>query len=218
MPEAAVGAKPTIGRSFTTGLLALAVFSVGCVPVLVEKADTVLTIRAVKTPDSEPIPVGFDFADSRADENGLVILARGHFPREHETWIFWYLLFTTSHPYPDYDRLLRVTCPPEEDHTFSRDCRVQLLLPCGWPSPASRRDLAAYEAELPLTIHRRKRTVSFELSDVRLVSPVTSNQSVQLSGRVLANHRGDAPWFGEYITDFDELWDAALSSDGKPVE
>ncbi|MBN1514634.1 MAG: hypothetical protein JXB13_21645 [Phycisphaerae bacterium] len=204
--------------SFTTGLVALAVFSVGCVPVLVDKADTVLTIRAVETPDSASIPVGFDFADSRADEDGLVILARGHFPREHETWIFWYPLFTTSHPYPDYDRLLRVTCPPEGDHTFARDCRVQLLLPRDWPSPASQRDLAAYEAALPLTIHRRKRTVSFELSDVRLVSPVDSNQSVQLSGRVLANHRGDAPWCGEYMTDFDDLWNTALSSTNKRVE
>ncbi len=183
-----------------------------------DKADTVLTIRAMEAPDSEPIPVGFDFADSRADENGLVILARGHFPREQETWIFWYLLFTTSHPYPDYDRLLRVTCPPEEGHTFTRDCRVQLLLPRGWPSTASRCELAAYEAELPLTIHRHKQTVSFELSDARLVSPVTSNQSVQLTGRVLAKHRGDAPWFGEYMTDFDDLWNTALSSTDKPVE
>ena len=87
----------------------------GCVvPVLQTAADTIVHVREEGRVPEESVTMGLKLCAHARVDNRLVLTCWGGFPREHDTWIYWHLLFTTAHPYPDYHRRIRLTCATPE--------------------------------------------------------------------------------------------------------
>ncbi len=204
-------------------LAGVALPNIGCVlPVVVPRADSVLTVEPC---DGSAVAMGFRYAYVRRVSAGFAVEAQGDFPREHETWVFWHLVGTTMHPYPDYARLVRVTCRGSLEGTEPQPCRVQLLLQRGWPGRSSASEYDAYEGAAELRFEPSGDAISTELANIRLGRVGVPTQTLCVVGQVIVKPpKAGTERSNEQDATFELLWQRATkdeskgSSQGEPVE
>jgi len=150
--------------------------------------------------------MGFSLTHVAQQNDDLVLLGDGHFPREHETWVFWYPVGTTAHPYPDYWRRIRVTCSACVEDGSTERCRVQLLLQKGWPHRTTKREYEAYEGWAALQLTVDSNAVSTELTNVELTSSADPDKTLIVSGRVAGRRGEDGRWYAGSDSTFEQDW------------
>ncbi len=179
----------------------------GCVvPVVVPKADTVLAIHREAKEAETPVRMGLQWTYFGEDKDQYVIHARGAFPREHETWVFWYPLFTTAHPHPDFNREIRITWSKSGMSNNQASCRIQMLLE-KWPEPPGEQFFEAYTGEIDLSFRFDRKRVSTNLPKVILNRVGSANHALHVSGEIVAE-RLDTPHLA--TEDFSKRWSEAV--------
>ncbi len=183
----------------------------GClIPLPQFGADTVQWVTRARASADDTTPMGFKETFFRQYTDRFVIQGHGTFPREHETWIYWHLLFSTAHPWPDYWRHIRITCFASEETESPQICLVQMLLEEGWPEPTFPAVLEAYQGEARLQFRFTPRTVSTELLDVELTRVGKPEDILWISGDVVGRRRHEPSDFLDLsVQEFDKQWDEA---------
>lgn len=193
--------------------------NVGCmlpVPIIRWRADSVLTVEPSR---GSEVTMGLRESCFRTTADAFVLEALGLMPMEHETHWDVLLVGTTAHPYPDYFRLVRITCRGALDAAEPRECRVQLLMQAGWPARARAtfyEPYEAYDGTALLRFESRVDTVSTELIGVRLARVGAPEQTLCVSGEVVVKQPKDNRAFPARLNEmFDEHWREATEG---PIE
>ena len=180
----------------------------GClVPVVIHKADTVLSLQRNAPAPRPPVPVGFQWTHFGQERGRLVIHGSGAFPSEHETYVFWYPWPSTAHPYPDFDRDLRISWSGTETDGGRALCRIEMLLEDNWYGESAQQSFEAYEGSAELLFRFQKAKVSTLLSNLKLRRVGQTGEVLLVSGCVVAE-RLDSPQIS--TEDFDKHWTEAV--------